>query len=212
MAAQATLRLVREDDADQIAAIYEPYARDTAITFVYAAPTGTDFRDRIQRSIDRLPWFVCERDGLVTGYAYAGPHRVSPPTAGLSRPPSISTRSTTARASTQRCTSLSWERSACSDTTAPTPESRSRTLQASDYTRPWASSRPARFTRSATSTERGETSYGWSTCWETPTSLLRSRWASLSCSERRNGKPQSQPDRRSCANARRRLHALRTRA
>ena len=77
MAAQATPRLVREDDADQIAAVYEPYARDTAITFVYAAPTGADFRDRIQRTIDRLPWFVCERDGLVTGYAYASPHRVS---------------------------------------------------------------------------------------------------------------------------------------
>ena len=73
-----TLRLVREDDADQIAAIYEPYARDTAITFVYAAPTGADFCDRIQKPIDRLPWFVCERDGLVTGYAYASPHRVSP--------------------------------------------------------------------------------------------------------------------------------------
>ena len=73
-----TLRLVREDDADQIAAIYEPYARDTAITFVYAAPTGADFRDRIQGTIARLPWFVCERDGLVTGYAYASPHRVSP--------------------------------------------------------------------------------------------------------------------------------------
>ena len=207
-----TLRLVREDDADQIAAIYEPYARDTAITFVYAAPTGTDFRDRIQRTIDRLPWFVCERDGLVTGYAYASPHRVSSAyrwsveTTIYLHPNhhrmGIGTALYTALLGTLRL--LGYHR-AYAGVTEPNPAS-------IGLHEAMGCEQSAHFTRSATSSERGETSYGWSTCWETPTSPLRSRWVSLSCSERRSGKPQSQPGRRSCANARRRLHALRTRA
>ena len=71
------LRLVREDDADQIADIYGPYVRDTAVSFADRAPTGAESRDRIRTTIERLPWLVCERDGFVAGYAYAGPHRTS---------------------------------------------------------------------------------------------------------------------------------------
>ncbi len=74
----AILRLVREGDAEQIAAIYEPYVRDTAITFAGAAPTGPEFLDHIHATIERLPWIVCERDGQVIGYAYASPHRAAP--------------------------------------------------------------------------------------------------------------------------------------
>ncbi len=74
----AILRLVREGDADQVAAIYEPYVRDTAITFAGAAPTGPEFLDRIHATIERLPWIVCERDDQAVGYAYAGSHRAAP--------------------------------------------------------------------------------------------------------------------------------------
>ena len=137
---------------------------------------------------------------FVAGYAYAS-DRV-PPAYRWSIV--IAIRITTARASAQRCTPLSWERSACSDITAPTPESRSRTLQASDCTRPWASSRPAHFTKSVTSSEHGETSYGWSTCWATPTSPLRSRWVSLSCSHTPEWEAAVAAEERSCANAHRR--------
>ena len=63
------LRLVCEEDADQIAAIYGPYVRDTAVAFTDRAPTGADFQDRIRTTLGRLPWLVCERDGFVAGYA-----------------------------------------------------------------------------------------------------------------------------------------------
>jgi len=72
------LRLVRENDADQIAAIYAPYANDTPISFADRAPTAEEYRERIRRTTDRLPWLVCERRGGVAGYAYASPHRTSP--------------------------------------------------------------------------------------------------------------------------------------
>ncbi len=78
MTAAATLRLAREDDAEQIAAIYAPYANRTAISFAYRAPTADEYRERIRTITARLPWFICERDSVVAGYAYAGPHRVSP--------------------------------------------------------------------------------------------------------------------------------------
>ena len=74
----ATLRLAREDDAEQIAAIYAPYATDTAVSFADRAPTAEEYRDRIRTTTARLPWIVCERGGIVAGYAYASPHRVSP--------------------------------------------------------------------------------------------------------------------------------------
>ena len=73
-----TLRPARGDDADQIAAIYAPYANSTAVSFAYRAPTAEEYRERIRTITARLPWLVCERDGIVAGYAYAGPHRVSP--------------------------------------------------------------------------------------------------------------------------------------
>ena len=76
--APAILRLVREDDAEQIAAIYAPYATDTAISFADRAPTTDEYRERIRTTTARLPWIVCEREGIVAGYAYASPHRVSP--------------------------------------------------------------------------------------------------------------------------------------
>ena len=76
--ATATLRLVREDDAEQIAAIYAPYANGTAVSFADRAPTTEEYRDRIRTTTARLPWIVCEQDGIVAGYAYASPHRASP--------------------------------------------------------------------------------------------------------------------------------------
>lgn len=72
------LRLAREDDAEQIAAIYAPYATGTAVSFADHAPTAEEYRSRIRTTTARLPWIVCECDGIVAGYAYASPHRVSP--------------------------------------------------------------------------------------------------------------------------------------
>lgn len=65
------IRPAREEDARAILAIYEPYVRETAVTFEEEAPTQEEFRGRIRAVSADYPYLVCEADGLVVGYAYA---------------------------------------------------------------------------------------------------------------------------------------------
>ena len=69
------IRLARPGDAGQIAGIYAPYVRDTAISFEVEPPTGDAMRGRIVPYLEHAPWLVCERGDTVIGYAYAGKHR-----------------------------------------------------------------------------------------------------------------------------------------
>jgi L-amino acid N-acyltransferase YncA len=68
------IRLVTERDAEQIAAIYAPNVTDTIISFEFEPPTADEMRRRIEVTLRRYPWLVCERQGRVLGYAYAGAH------------------------------------------------------------------------------------------------------------------------------------------
>ncbi len=71
----AIIRLATERDAEQIAAIYAPNVTDTIISFEFEPPTAHEMRRRIEATLERYPWLVCERhDGRVLGYAYAGAH------------------------------------------------------------------------------------------------------------------------------------------
>jgi L-amino acid N-acyltransferase YncA len=70
----ATIRLATERDAEQIAALYAPYVTDTVISFESEPPTADEMRRRIRDTLERYPWVVCERQGRVLGYAYAGAH------------------------------------------------------------------------------------------------------------------------------------------
>lgn len=74
----ATLRLAHPDDASQVEAIYAPVVRDTAISFEVDPPGVAEIRQHIEATLRRFPWLVCERDGVVAGYAYAGMHRTRP--------------------------------------------------------------------------------------------------------------------------------------
>ena len=74
MTAETRIRLVTPDDAEAIAAIYAHYVLHTPISFEVAPPSPEDVRDRIQRISERFPYLVCELDGCITGYAYAGRH------------------------------------------------------------------------------------------------------------------------------------------
>lgn len=69
------IRLVEEGDAPQIAAIYAPVVRDTIISFETEPPSAEEIAQRVRDTLVRWPWLVCERDGEVLGYAYAGAHR-----------------------------------------------------------------------------------------------------------------------------------------
>jgi L-amino acid N-acyltransferase YncA len=62
-------------DAAGCAAIYEPFVRESAISFEERIPTAADFAARIQRIQTTHPWLVAEHDGQLTGYAYGCPHR-----------------------------------------------------------------------------------------------------------------------------------------
>src|SRR5213593_2199180 len=68
----AVIRLAGEADAEAVQAIYAPYVRDTAISFETEPPTVEEMGRRIRSVLEHAPWLVCERDGVVIGYAYAG--------------------------------------------------------------------------------------------------------------------------------------------
>ncbi|MBI4979398.1 MAG: N-acetyltransferase family protein [Spirochaetes bacterium] len=60
-----------ETDAGPIAAIYNHYIKNTAITFEETPVTSAQICSRITDVSADYPWFVCETDGVIAGYAYA---------------------------------------------------------------------------------------------------------------------------------------------
>jgi phosphinothricin acetyltransferase len=70
----ALIRLATERDAEQIAAIYAPNVTDAIISFELEPPTADEMRRRIEVSLRRYPWLLCERQGRVSGYTYASAH------------------------------------------------------------------------------------------------------------------------------------------
>ncbi len=71
----ASIRLAREADAAEMLQIYAPVVRDTPISFELEPPSEGEFRARIRNTLVRTPWLVCEADGHIRGYAYAGSFR-----------------------------------------------------------------------------------------------------------------------------------------
>lgn len=72
----ANIRLAKKHDAEQILHIYLPIVTQTSQSFEFGAPNIEEMRERIVRTLDRLPWLVCAEDQTILGYAYANPHRV----------------------------------------------------------------------------------------------------------------------------------------
>lgn len=65
------IRIATEDDASDLLKIYAPYVKETAITFEYEVPSKMEFRNRIRETLKKYPYFVCEEDKKIVGYAYA---------------------------------------------------------------------------------------------------------------------------------------------
>lgn len=65
------LRGVSERDAAAICAIYNPYVRDTVISFEQAPVSEAEMAQRIRDTTVRYPWLVAEVAGKVVAYAYA---------------------------------------------------------------------------------------------------------------------------------------------
>ena len=69
---EVQVRRATLDDAPRLLEIYAYYVERTVITFEYEVPTFAEFRRRMQHTMQRYPYLVIERDGVVQGYAYAG--------------------------------------------------------------------------------------------------------------------------------------------
>jgi phosphinothricin acetyltransferase len=69
------IRMASEADAAVIAEIYAPFCLETPVSFETEAPTVEEMRSRIRKTLKTYPWLVCDDDGIVVGYAYAGQHR-----------------------------------------------------------------------------------------------------------------------------------------
>jgi phosphinothricin acetyltransferase len=67
------IRACTAADAAAICAIYNPYIRDTVITFEEAPVATAEMARRIGEVTGRLPWLVAEEQGAIVGYAYATP-------------------------------------------------------------------------------------------------------------------------------------------
>jgi L-amino acid N-acyltransferase YncA len=69
------IRLATPFDAARLLEIYRPIVEETAISFESVTPSETEMAARVERTLARTPWLVCDDDGDVLGFAYAGPHR-----------------------------------------------------------------------------------------------------------------------------------------
>lgn len=62
---------VKIEDAKELLEIYEPYVKNTAISFEYEVPSLSEFEDRIRNISSILPYIKAVDNGRILGYAYA---------------------------------------------------------------------------------------------------------------------------------------------
>ncbi|GAB6089203.1 N-acetyltransferase family protein [Spirochaeta dissipatitropha] len=67
------IRTVQESDAADIAGIYSYYVENTVITFETQAPGPDEMAARIRHLQPDYPYLVLLEQGVLLGYAYAGP-------------------------------------------------------------------------------------------------------------------------------------------
>lgn len=69
------IRTASESDAEELLHIYAYYVENTAVSFEYQVPSVSEFKRRIGKTLEKYPYLVCEHDGTLVGYAYAGPFK-----------------------------------------------------------------------------------------------------------------------------------------
>lgn len=67
------IRLASLEDANAILSVYEPYVLHTSYSFEETLPDIDSFKQRMIDTLDRFPWLVYERNGMIVGFAYASP-------------------------------------------------------------------------------------------------------------------------------------------
>lgn len=66
------IREAQEQDAERLLEIYSYYVLNTAVSFEYNVPSLEEFKERIRNTKKKYPYLVCEKDGKIIGYVYAG--------------------------------------------------------------------------------------------------------------------------------------------
>lgn len=68
------IRLATVEDLARIQEIYRPYVeqKDIVVNSEHRVPTMEELNERFHLITKELPWLVCEIDGVVSAYAYAG--------------------------------------------------------------------------------------------------------------------------------------------
>ena len=69
------VRLASPNDAAALADIYRPAVVDSAVSFELEPPDSAEMARRVDATLQRTPWLVCEATSGVLGYAYASRHR-----------------------------------------------------------------------------------------------------------------------------------------
>ena len=69
------IRNATKADAERLLEIYSYYVEKTAISFEYDVPSLEEFTNRIANTLKKFPYLVAEEEGVVQGYAYAGPFK-----------------------------------------------------------------------------------------------------------------------------------------
>ncbi len=75
MKTNARIRVAREEDAEEILSIYQPFILETAVTFEEEVPALSVFQQRIATIMEDNPFFVCELENRIVGFAYASAYR-----------------------------------------------------------------------------------------------------------------------------------------
>ena len=68
------IRLATVEDLTRIQEIYKPYVEqeDIVVNSEHRVPTMEELKERYDLITKEFPWLVCEIDGVVAAYAYAG--------------------------------------------------------------------------------------------------------------------------------------------
>lgn len=68
------IRLATVEDLARIQEIYRPYVEqeDIVVNSEHRVPTVEELKERFDLITKEFPWLVCEIDGIVAAYAYAG--------------------------------------------------------------------------------------------------------------------------------------------
>ncbi|MDR1419933.1 MAG: GNAT family N-acetyltransferase [Treponema sp.] len=69
------VRPVCPEDAAEVSGIYNYYIKNTVVTFEEEPLDPSEMKRRIGAVTAKYPWFVCEENGGVLGYAYLNAYR-----------------------------------------------------------------------------------------------------------------------------------------